>query len=83
MAALSENDRLLGHRRYYTVASLGAELAQAGLTLDRIEGIYLKPFTTQQILSLQLDPRVIEAMCSVGIDYPELCCGILAQASAR
>lgn len=83
MAALSENDRLLGHRRYYTVASLGAELAQAGLELDRIEGIYLKPFTTRQILSLQLDPSVIEAMCTVGIDYPELCCGILAQASAR
>jgi trans-aconitate methyltransferase len=79
VTSLSENDHLLGHKRFYTVATLGTDIAQAGCKLDRLEGIYLKPFTTRQIISLQLDPRVIDAMCVVGIDYPELSCAILAE----
>lgn len=79
---LSENDQLLGHKRYYTVASLNADVAQAGFRVDRLEGIYLKPFTTRQIVSLQLERKVIGAMCSIGVDYPELSCGLLAEISA-
>lgn len=83
MTELSENDHLLGHKRFYTVASLSADVAQAGCGVDRLEGIYLKPFTTRQIVSLQLERKVIDALCTVGIDYPELSCGILAEISAR
>ena len=83
METLSENDLLLGHRRYYTVNSLSAEIARAGYRIDKMEGIYLKPFTTSQIISLNLDEKVIRALCEVGVDYPELSCGILAQISAR
>lgn len=83
MATLSDNDRLLGHRRYYTAASLEAEIGGADLRLDSMEGIYLKPFTTRQMLSLGLDTKIIDALCEVGIGYPELCCGILAVAAAR
>jgi hypothetical protein len=82
METLSENDLLLGHRRYYTVGSLSAEIARAGYRIDRMEGIYLKPFTTSQIVSLNLEQRVFRALCEVGVDYPELSCGILAQISA-
>jgi 2-polyprenyl-3-methyl-5-hydroxy-6-metoxy-1,4-benzoquinol methylase len=81
MSALSENDHLLGHKRYYTVASLTNEVTQAGYRVDRLEGIYLKPFTTRQIVSLQLDRRVITALCDLGVNYPELSCGILAELS--
>lgn len=81
LQALSDNDRLLGHRRYYTVASLVAEAERAGYRVDKLEGIYLKPFTTSQILALNLDPTVIRALCEIGVDYPELSCGILAQLS--
>jgi SAM-dependent methyltransferase len=83
MEALSENDHLLGHKRYYTVRSLAAEIDRAGCRIDRMEGIYLKPFTTNQMMSLKLDAKVILALCEVGIAYPELCCGLLAQISAR
>ena len=83
METLSENDLLLGHKRYYTVGSLSAEIARAGYQIDKMEGIYLKPFTTGQIISLNLDQKVIRALCQVGMDYPELSCGILAQISAR
>jgi hypothetical protein len=44
-----------------------------------MEGIYLKPFTTVQMISLNFDQKVIDALCTLGVDYPELCCGIMAQ----
>lgn len=80
---LSENDLLQGHKRYYTVASLTEEINRAGYKIDRVEGIYLKPFTTSQVISLNLDKKIISALCEVGVDYPELSCGILAQISAN
>ena len=83
VTALSDNDLLQGHQRYYTVDSLCAEVAGAGCGVDRMEGIYMKPLTTSQMLSLHLDREVIEAFCTVGVDYPELCCGLLAEISAR
>ncbi|MDB5983202.1 MAG: SAM-dependent methyltransferase [Pseudomonas sp.] len=83
VTTLSENDHLLGHQRYYNVATLSADVTQAGCVVDRLEGIYLKPFTTAQILSLQLDRSLIDALCTVGIDYPELSCGLFAEISAR
>lgn len=83
MSALSENDHLLGHRRYYTIDSLAKEAAQAGYNVDRLEGIYLKPLTTGQIVSLQLDRRIITALCDLGVSYPELSCGLLAEISAK
>ena len=83
VTTLSENDLLLGHKRFYSVASLSDDIAQAGCGVDRLEGIYLKPFTSGQIVSLQLDRKIIDALCTVGIDYPELSCGLLAEISAR
>lgn len=83
ICTLSENDLQLGHQRYYTVARLKAEIAEAGYRLDQLEGIYLKPFTTQQIQSLQLGRPILDALCVVGLEYPELSCGILAGISAR
>lgn len=79
MQQLSEHDLLLGHKRYYTVQSLKAEVEAAGYRVRRLEGIYLKPLTTSQMLALNLDERIIQALCQVGIDYPELSCGILAE----
>lgn len=80
MHALSENDVLLGHKRFYAVDSLRAEMRSAGYEVKRVEGIYLKPITTRQLVSLNLDANIIEALCKLGMDYPELSCGILAQA---
>ena len=76
---LSDHDRMCGHKRYFTVKSLSADVRKAGYEIERIEGIYLKPFTTAQMISLYFTQEVIDALCEVGIEYPELCCGILAQ----
>jgi 2-polyprenyl-3-methyl-5-hydroxy-6-metoxy-1,4-benzoquinol methylase len=79
MQALSEHDHLLGHKRYYTVDTLRADIEQAGYTVTRLEGIYLKPLTTSQMLSLKLSDAIIDALCVQAIDYPELSCGLLAE----
>lgn len=75
---LSENDYIQGHKRYYTLSSLTEELKTAGYSIESIEGIYLKPFTTSQMLSLNLNTAIINALCEVGLNYPELSCGLLA-----
>jgi 2-polyprenyl-3-methyl-5-hydroxy-6-metoxy-1,4-benzoquinol methylase len=79
MQQLSEHDLLFGHKRYYTVESLRKDIMQAGYTITRLEGIYLKPLTTSQMISLNLDDTIIRALCLAAIDYPELSCGILAE----
>lgn len=79
---LSDHDRLLGHKRYYTVRTLREDLERAGYRIERLEGIYLKPLTTSQMLSHNFDQRVIDALCTVAIDYPELSCGLLAEVAA-
>jgi len=79
MTALSDHDRLLGHKRYYTVQTLKQDLERAGYVIKRLEGIYLKPLTTTQMLSHNFDQSVINALCMLAIDYPELSCGLLAE----
>lgn len=77
--ALTEHDLLLGHKRYYTVDSLRKDIETSGYKITRLEGIYLKPLTTSQMMSLQLDDKIIDALCTAAIDYPELSCGIMAE----
>jgi len=79
MCELSEHDHLLGHKRYYTVESLTEDIEKTGYQVTHLEGIYLKPLTTNQMLTLDLPESVVNAFCVAGIDYPELSCGILAE----
>jgi 2-polyprenyl-3-methyl-5-hydroxy-6-metoxy-1,4-benzoquinol methylase len=76
---MSDHDLLLGHKRYYTLETLTKDIEEAGLKVLRMEGIYLKPFTTKQMMSLELGQEVMNALCQVGIDYPELSCSLLAE----
>ena len=81
MYKLSENDYKQGHKRYYSVETIKQEVVNAGYKIDRIEGLFLKPFTTNQLLSLKLDSRIIESLCLLGANYPELSLGILLEVS--
>ncbi|EJN33183.1 MULTISPECIES: class I SAM-dependent methyltransferase [unclassified Pseudomonas] len=83
MMALGEGDLALGHERLYSVNSLSSALTSCGYDVVRKEGIFLKPMTTSQLLSLQLEPAIVHAMCEVGIDYPELSCGLLFEAQVE
>ncbi len=77
--ALSQADQEFGHKRYFTLASLRELIEGEGLTVRDVEGILLKPFTTQQMVDLNLSESIMQAMLTVGIDYPELCNSLLMQ----
>ena len=80
MMSLGQGDLELGHRRLYSSESLTAELNNAGYKVVRKEGLFLKPFTTPQLQALNLNEAITRAMCTVGIDYPELSCALLFEA---
>lgn len=82
LMALGPGDLALGHRRQYSVRSLADELARAEYRVVRQEGIFLKPMTTQQLQTLSLGEKMIQAMCEVGVTYPELSCALLVEAEA-
>lgn len=79
LTELSENDIRLGHKRYYSLKTLLRECQEAGLKAVRQEGIYLKPVTTKQMVSLKLSKEIINGFLAVGKDYPELSLGILLE----
>lgn len=76
---LSQNDIMLGHKRYYDVVTLKDDILKSESIVKSIEGIYLKPFTTAQLMSLDLSPEIYKALCTIGREYPELCLGLLAE----
>ena len=82
MMALGQGDLELGHKRLYSTENLTAEMNRAGFRIERKEGIFLKPLTTAQLQSLHLDAHLIQAMCKVGVDYPELSCALLFEGKA-
>ncbi|PQJ83338.1 class I SAM-dependent methyltransferase [Aliivibrio sifiae] len=80
---LSESDKELGHLRYFTVDSLKKLVEVSGYEVISIEGLFLKPFTTAQITSLDLDDEIFDALMKKGVDYPELSTGILLEAKVK
>lgn len=81
--ALSKADKELGHVRYFDVELLCSMVEESGLKVENVEGLLLKPFTTNQMLSLNLDDRIYQALLEKGVDYPELSTGILLEASIK
>jgi len=77
---LSPADRDFGHQRYFCLRTLTNLVVGEGYSVGRVEGIFLKPIATQQIIDLGLAPEILQAMLKVGVDYPELCNAILMQA---
>jgi SAM-dependent methyltransferase len=80
MRSLSEADRDFGHQRYYTLESLRQTIEQEGLVVRKVEGLLLKPFTTAQIMQLNLSESILQSLLKVGVAYPELCNSILMAA---
>jgi ubiquinone/menaquinone biosynthesis C-methylase UbiE len=80
--ALSPADLEFGHKRYFSLDSLLALVKSEGLTVSNIEGLFLKPITTQQMLDLNLSDAILQAMLKVGVKYPELCNSWLIQANS-
>lgn len=64
-ATLSERDRVVGHRRVYTVGELCDDLAAGGFdTAGGVFGWFLKPANNARLLDYP--PNLIDALCEVG-----------------
>ena len=78
---LSPHDLALGHKRYFDLESLRKIVSEAGLQIITIEGIYLKPFSLNQLRSLALSEDIMEALFKVASEYPELSNAIYLEAT--
>jgi SAM-dependent methyltransferase len=69
---LSDVDIGFGHKRYLKYQDWIDLFKKEKLYVTRAEGLYLKPFTSEQIASLNLHPKVFDALTEIAIDYPEI-----------
>jgi SAM-dependent methyltransferase len=74
--ALSDADRMLGHRRYFSPEQLYALIADCGLEVIGRAGLMLKPFTSAQLTSLGLNEPTKIAITEVGFGLPDICNGL-------
>lgn len=79
--SLNKNDLALGHRRQYCLDTLKKELVQHGYSIAYEEGIYLKPLPLNVLKTLPDFKNNLQAMLRIGIEFPELCVGLLVEAS--
>ncbi|MCC2606116.1 class I SAM-dependent methyltransferase [Planctobacterium marinum] len=79
MYQLSAADLELGHKRIFDVNSLTDTIVQSGLKIKSMEGIFLKPLTTDQLLKLLLPKEVLNSMMQLGVEYPELSNALLVE----
>jgi len=69
---LSEQDHLYGHKRYLTYDDWRGIIEAEGLVIKKAEGLFLAPFSTGQLRSLNLEERVLRALVDLAQEYPSL-----------
>jgi len=79
MLKLTSADYEFGHKRVFNLEKLKKLVTSLDYNIEKIEGIFLKPIATQQIIDLKLTDEILNAMLKVGINYPELCNSILME----
>ncbi len=79
---LSQNDILMGHKRYYKLETLRSDVKKAGLKILREEGIFMKAMTTGQMVELKLSENIMKGYLETAREYPELSCALLMEVRA-
>lgn len=77
---LNENDHSLGHQRQFCRDTLKHLLTSHGYKITWEEGIYLKPLPLGHLQTLPRFEDNLKAMLEVGIEFPDLCVGLLLEA---
>lgn len=67
---LNPRDHALGHRRVYTLETLGHDLAAAGLRVLETGGVFFKPLSNQQIQDHWTE-EMIQGFYELGKDFPQ------------
>jgi SAM-dependent methyltransferase len=81
--SLNDNDLALGHKRQFCRDTLKKLLVAHGYQVVHEEGIYLKPLPLGVLKKLPDFQANLEAMLKVGIDFPDLCVGLLMEATVE
>lgn len=76
---LNARDLSVGHRRVYSLTTLSRELESAGLRVDHVGGVFLKPVSFDQIQSTW-SAEMISGFLELGKDFPDLAAEIFAVA---
>lgn len=76
---LNANDIALGHQRQYCRDTLKRAVERAGYRVTHEEGIYLKPLPLSVLKTLGDFEANLQAMLRVGIEFPDLCVGLLME----
>lgn len=78
---LNATDQLLGHKRNFCLDSLREMIVASGGAITHEEGLYLKPLPLGVLKTLDDFESNLDAMMAVGVDFPELCVGLLVEVS--
>jgi len=81
--SLNSNDLALGHQRQYCRDTLKGAVERAGYRVTHEEGIYLKPLPLGVLKTLDDFDGNLQAMLRVGIDFPDLCVGLLMELEVK
>ena len=76
---MSEFDYKCGHKRTFTYESLLSLVKECDLKVEKCEGVFIKPMTTPQMIAANIPENIIQAMCEVAVDFPELSSSILLE----
>ncbi len=79
--SLNANDLALGHKRQYCRDTLKKDVTDAAYRVVHEEGIYLKPLPLNVLKTLPDFEANLQAMLKVGVDFPDLCVGLLMEAA--
>ena len=80
--SLNANDIAQGHQRQYSREILKETVEKAGYIISYEEGIYLKPLPLNVLKTLDNFSGNLQAMLHVGVDFPDLCVGLLMELEA-
>lgn len=69
---LSETDKRYGHLRFLTYFEWVELFEKCNMEVEVSHGLFLKPFTTQQIHSLNLDSSIYTSLGSTAHIFPEI-----------
>ncbi len=81
--SLNANDVAQGHKRQFCRDTLRQLLAECGYGVVHEEGIYLKPLPLAVLKTLPDFQANLQAMLKVGIEFPDLCVGLLMEVTPQ
>lgn len=79
-SAVTEGERLHGHRITYSLDTLDHEVRQAGFTVRQRGGVFFKPLANFQLdkalETALIDDRFMDGCYALGMQYPDLCASV-------